>query len=80
MANNKEAKIQEGAILADFVRTDGWQLVESIIHTQISECTTKLTQPGMKEIEEIRFLQGQINGCQAILQKVQHRIKEYRKA
>lgn len=76
---NKDTKLQEGAVLAELVRSDGWQLIESFIHTQIQNDTSQLTQPSTKEIEEIRFLQGRINGCQFVLQKVQDRINLYRK-
>ena len=75
---NKETKIQEGAVLADFVRSDGWEIVKTIIHTQIEADKSQLTQQSMKELEEIRFLQGRINGCQFVLEKVQHRINFYR--
>ena len=80
MADNKQIAIQEGGILDGLMRTDGWEVLERLIHTQITDDTNRLTQATVKELADVRFLQGRIDGCRQILTKVQYRIKAFREA
>lgn len=80
MADNKQTKIQDGGTLDALLRTDGWEVLERLIHTQIADDTNRLTQAAMKELADVRFLQGRIDGCRQILSKVQDRIKAFREA
>lgn len=80
MADNKAIKAQEGGMLDALLRTDGWEVLERLIHTQIADDTNRLTQPAMKELADIRHIQGRIDGCRQILSKVQDRIKVFRES
>lgn len=76
---DKITQIQEGAVLVDLVASDGWGVLENLIQTQIKNDIGQLTQQATKDIETIRFLQGRIDGNRQLIQKVQDRIKAYRK-
>ena len=78
MADNKQIKIQEGGILEALLRTDGWEVLERLVQTQIVDDTNRLTQAAMKDLADIRFTQGRIDGCRQILSKVQDRVKVFR--